>query len=369
MGDNTIRERPVPVGDNTNVLSDSRSPLLPDRREQSDFFVCDIFDAAPKADMASMEHPIFSVSTKPDLKERRYENGQHWVAIKPSSEGLATVHDRDILIYCISQIMAAINDGREVSQVVRFKAYDLLQATNRGTDGRGYQQIRAALSRLHGTRIETNITTNDLEVLDSFSLIDRFRIVQVTREGRMLDLEVKLSDWVFNAIRANEVLTINRDYFRLRKPLERRIYEIARKHCGSQKSWRIGLEKLQNKVGSSSTLKEFRRLIRNIVEQDQMYEHLPDYAIRLEDEKDMVQFTRRGDLGKGKGQGVLPLNGMASVPQLKGDTMQEARGVAPGWDVYFLEQEWRSWIKEPPKFPDKAFLGFCRQWFAKKGRP
>ncbi|MCA9184408.1 MAG: replication initiator protein A [Pirellulaceae bacterium] len=28
------------------------------------------------------------------------------------------------------------------------------------------------------------------------------------------------------------MLTLHRDYFRLRKPLERRVYEIARKHCG-----------------------------------------------------------------------------------------------------------------------------------------
>lgn len=318
--------------------------------------------------MASMEHPIFSVSTKPDHKERRYENGKHWVAIKPSGEGLATVHDRDILIYCISQIMAALNEGREVSQVVRFKAYDLLQATNRGTDGRGYQQLRAALARLRGTTIETNITTADLEVLEGFGLIESYKIVRETREGRMLDLELKLSDWVFNAIRANEVLTIHRDYFRLRKPLERRIYEIARKHCGQQSSWRIGVAKLQNKCGSSSTLKEFRRLIRNIVEQDELHGHLPDYAIRLDDEADMVEFTRRAKAGQGA-QAALPLGGMNTVPPLKPDTFLEAKECAPGWDVYVLENEWRAWIKEPPRYPDKAFLGFCRQWFKKRGRP
>ena len=52
-----------------------RSPLLPDRHPTGDLFVCDIFDAAPKGDMASMEHPIFSLSTKPDLRVRRYEHG------------------------------------------------------------------------------------------------------------------------------------------------------------------------------------------------------------------------------------------------------------------------------------------------------
>ena len=128
------------------------SPLLPDRRRQGDFFVCDIFDAAPKGDMAAMEHPIFSISTKPDKRIRRYENGDIFVEVTPSVKGLATVHDRDILIFCISQIMAALNEGQAVSQVLRFKAYDLLTATNRGTDGRGYEQLRAAFERLSGTR-------------------------------------------------------------------------------------------------------------------------------------------------------------------------------------------------------------------------
>ena len=92
------------VGNNTKA----RSPLLPDRMQQGDFFVCDIFDAAPKGDMASMEHPVFSISTKPDKNIRRYENGDVFVEIVPSVKGLATVYDRDILIFCISQVIASL---------------------------------------------------------------------------------------------------------------------------------------------------------------------------------------------------------------------------------------------------------------------
>jgi len=84
-----------------------RSPLLPDRHPQRDLFVCDILDAMPKADMASMEHPVFSLSTKPGMGIRRYERGESWIQIAPSRHGLATVHDRDVLIYCISQCMAS----------------------------------------------------------------------------------------------------------------------------------------------------------------------------------------------------------------------------------------------------------------------
>jgi hypothetical protein len=71
-----------PVGDNTKA----RSPLLP-IRHQRDFFVCDIFDAAVKGDSASMEHPIFSLSKKPDMKTRRYENGDRWARDPAKLEG------------------------------------------------------------------------------------------------------------------------------------------------------------------------------------------------------------------------------------------------------------------------------------------
>ena len=341
-----------------------RSPLLPDRQEQGDFFVCDIFDATPKADMASMAHPIFSLSTKPDHRIRRYKDasGKNYLEVKPSADGLATIHDRDVLIYCISQIMAALNDGQKVSRSVRLKAYDLLKATNRTTDGRGYDGLRSALVRLQGTQIETNIVTGDTEQLDIFSVIDKARIVRQTRDGRMQEIEIQLSDWVFNAIQAQEVLTLHRNYFRLRKPLERRIYEIARKHCGQKSEWKIGLSALQKKCGSASTTREFKRLVQNIVKQDEDHNHIPDYAVRLVD--DMVLFMNRHT----QNEVVLPAPAAMRV-RLEPDTYQKAKEAAPGWDVYYLEREWREWMTEPPKSPDAAFLGFCRKVFEKRGRP
>ena len=308
-----------------------------------------------------MAHPIFSLSTKPDHRRRRYESGANYLEVKPSAEGLATIHDRDVLIYCISQCIAALNEEREVSPTIRFRAYDLLKATNRGTDGRGYEQLRAALERLQGTMITTNLITGGKEEFDGFGLIDRFRIVRETRDGRMQEVEIRLSDWVFNAIRHREVLTLHRDYFRLRKPLERRIYELARKHCGAKKEWKIGLAKLQAKCGSSSTEKEFRRLVTNIVRQDRQHTHMPDYAVRLED--DMVVFTnRRSD------QTVTAAPALSHV-RLDPEAYHDARQVAPGWDVYVLEQEWREWMTEPPRNPNAAFIGFCKKVFERRGRP
>lgn len=338
------------------------TPLLPDRHPQPDFFLCDIFDAVPKSDVASMEHPIFSLSTKPDRRPRRYEHKGLVVEIKPSTDGLATVHDRDVLIFCISQIIRAINDGREVSQVVRFQAVDLLKATNRMTTGRGYDLLKAALERLAGTRISTNIVTGGQEIFETFGLIERARVVRETRDGRMQEIEVKLSDWVFNAIQAQEVLTLHRNYFRLRKPLERRLYELARKHCGRQKEWKIGIELLQKKCGSGSELWEFKRLLTAIVREDEQHEHMPDYALRFSEDESQVIFTNRNTMP----EKVVEI---ITVPALDPDTYETARALAPGWDVYMIEQEWRTWLTEPPRSPDAAFLGFCRKWYERRGRP
>lgn len=61
----------------------------------------------------------------------------------------------------------------------------------------------------------------------------------------------------------------------------------------------------------------------------------------------------------------------SSVIRLSTETYEKAKKVAPGWDVYALEHDWREWIKdkEKPKDPDAAFIGFCKQRFQKKGRP
>jgi len=146
----------------------NRSPLLPDRYPIQDFFIYDVTDAIPKDDMGSMEHPIFSLSTKPDRTVRQYEHNGVQITDTPSVLGLATIHDKDILIYCISQLVAKMNEGEQLHRTLHLRAYDLLVSTNRNTDGRGYEQLEAALDRLSGTRIKTNIRTNEERIKEGF---------------------------------------------------------------------------------------------------------------------------------------------------------------------------------------------------------
>ncbi len=87
-------------------------------------------------------------------------------------------------------------------------------------------------------------------------MIDRWKIVEAGKDERMIAIEITLSEWLYNAIKGKDVLTISRDYFRLRKGLERRLYELARKHCGRQPKWKISLELLRKKTGSTAPLKK-----------------------------------------------------------------------------------------------------------------
>jgi len=89
--------------------------LLPDRHRQGDFFLCGILDTIPKDNMATMEHPIFSLSTRPDRRNLRYAYNDVEIEVTPSVKGLARIHDKDIPIYCISQLMA-LNAGKTVSR-------------------------------------------------------------------------------------------------------------------------------------------------------------------------------------------------------------------------------------------------------------
>lgn len=313
-----------------------------------DFFVCDIFDASPKGDLGSMEHPMFSLSTRPDRTIRTYDHKGTQVTVTPSVRGRATIHDKDILIYCISQLMAAVNAGREISRKLTLTAHDLLLATRRDTGGDSYTRLREAFERLAGTRITTNIVTGEEETTSGFGLIEAWEIVRKTRGGRMVSVTVTLSEWLFRAVQGKSVLTLSRDYFTLRKPLERRVYELARKHCGNQREWRVSVATLHAKAGSDAPLRVFRAAIRRMI----VDANLPDYDL-AEETGDIIRVTR-----------ARLIEDVPGLPAFDADTIDAARAMAPGWDIYALEAEWRAfWVasgRQKLARPDKAFLGWLR---------
>ena len=328
-----------------------------------DLFLCDFFDAMPKGDLASLEHPLFSLSTRPDRRVLSYTHNDVEISITPSVKGRATIHDKDIVIFCISQLMAGLNAGRKMSRRLTLTAHDLLVTTRRETSGDAYRRLRDAFERLAGTRITTNIATGDTETITGFGLIDSWEIVRKTRGGRMVSVAVTLSEWLFRAICARSVLTLNRDYFSLRKPLERRIYELARKHCGRQGAWTVSVDTLLKKSGSASPRRVFRAMMREMIASD----HLPDYHLQ-EIEGDKIRVSLRETvIEREAASRARVAAGMG--PVLPPEALEAARALAPGHDVYALEAQWRDYWERSGRpvlrAPQGAFLGFVKTAVAK----
>jgi plasmid replication initiation protein len=278
--------------------------------EQGELFLCEIANWPVKDDVASMEFPLFSLAKQKDTQTREYRRGNKVVRIIPSSVGAATVFDKDLLLYIASQIVEARNQSRPVSRNVQIDSIDFLLGTDRGDGGGAFERIIDMLRRLRGTTIETNIPTGFDKVTqtEGFSMIDHFKVLssktrvmintdkktgkqeQVEVE-KVLSFSVTVSEWLYNGLLNFEVLTLDRGYFKLSRSIDRRLYEIARKHCGDQPMWKINIDLLAEKIGT--TRERFK--VRDELRQTIVADELPQYKIALDPKTspdDVVFYTR-----------------------------------------------------------------------------
>ncbi|GBQ51646.1 replication initiator protein A (plasmid) [Komagataeibacter sucrofermentans] len=249
---------------------------------EADLFVDSLIGAPLKDDRALMEYPFFSIQKQPRMEPLVYDDGKIQITIEPGPKGLATIWDKDILLYVVSLINERIERGMTVDHTVRFAAHDLLRVTGRGTGKRSYDLLLDALHRLRSTNIMTTIESADERDRRGFGWIETWRVVErKTSTGRkiMAAIEITLNDWMFRAlVKERRVLTINPTYFSLDSGLGRRIYEIGRKHLGNQEIWKIGLDKLAKKIGTTRELRFFKRDLLKIIGDDV----IPDYRLSLE---------------------------------------------------------------------------------------
>lgn len=234
--------------------------------------------------MNLMEFPFFSVSKIPVHEVRTYDDGNVRIEVKPGHAGLATIWDKDILIYVASQINRMLNDGIEVSQKVKFHAHDFFISCGRSAGGRAYEDLVASLDRLQSTSVRTNISfkkTGDIQ-RSFFSWIKSGRMTERRLPNGKTTLgmvEVEIDDWVWRQIvEDRSILQIDQSYFDLTSGIARRVYELARKHCGNKATWSIGLDKLASKIGySPEDSRNFKRFLTTVVESND----LPEYTIHI----------------------------------------------------------------------------------------
>lgn len=361
------------VGDSRNFVAWVRrivlaermnaSALKPIRYPQGDLFVCELTDVILKDDMASMEYPFYSISKKPDRKAQRFVHGDKWMEVRPSAKGKPTIYDKDLIIYVISQIAAATNKGDTTPRKIEVDPYMFLVFTQRGTGGRDYDAVCDMIERLDGTRFRTNVKTGSIQTDTWFGMLESVELKSNEQTGKLLSLTITVSEWLANAIETRDLLTLNADYFRLRRPLERRLYEVARKRAGQQAGGaKIRLKDLQKLCGSNANIREFRRMIGEIIRDHGDRNQFPDYALSLAD--DIVSFTpKEGLLRRLQPPATRSLD-------LKPFTHEDARSVLKGWCPAEAETNWRAWVAAEEisvKDPDAHYLAFCRRYAEKRG--
>lgn len=272
------------------VKAEAEEKVLSATAIMNDYFVGDLQGFSFKDDAATMEAPIFALSAQEEQKIWKWTSadGKKKVEVAASAYGRATIFDKDVLIFAASQLMAAINRGDKPFRKIRFKAKDYFNATKRNGGGEEYARFKASLDRLSGTRIKTNINTTNIKKAEGFGIIDNWKIIEQDGSERMVSVEITLSEWLYGMIIEKDILTINEEYFLLRKPLERRLYEIARKHLGVQKEWKISLDVLKEKCGSIRDKRNFKVDIKKACTSDT----IPDYRLSLDD-NEIILFVKK----------------------------------------------------------------------------
>lgn len=230
-----------------------------------------------RGERSLMAFPFFALSKGKWIKPLAYKTDKVSIEIIPTAKGVATIYDKEIVLYIASLMVRKLEAGEEVSQDFYFTAHDLFCVTGNNPSARSYARLSQALERLQGTQIKTDIETGGEGEEGYFSWLSEARLyysksVDKPGERRLKAVRVRLCDWLFRAIlRDRQVLDYAAGYFQL-GPVERRLYEIARSGCVDG-AYELSLDDLRLQLGYQNTLAHFRHILKAIVEADV----IPDY--------------------------------------------------------------------------------------------
>lgn len=217
-----------------------------------------------KSDLNTIEAPIFSLQKNIDKDQFRWTKGELEVVVTPNKYGRATIWDKDIILYLLGQVAATINRGLIPSRTIRTSQRDILLASKRNDGGGSYKLLKAALRRLRNTSIETNMMVGEFREREEFSLIQGWKTIRCQDGNKTTYIEITLSEWLYQSALSIDLLTYDQEYFGITKALERRLYEIFRRHLGKSSAWKIGEQKLFHKVGGRGNIRRFRSDLKSL---------------------------------------------------------------------------------------------------------
>ncbi|MEM9839709.1 MAG: replication initiator protein A [Pseudomonadota bacterium] len=344
-----------------------------------------------KGERSVMAFPFFALSKGRRMQPITYADDYVSIEVRPSQTGVATIYDKEILLYIASLLVSQMKRQETPSQEYSFTAHDFIRVIGGNRSARSYQRIHGALERLQGTQIKTNIEAGGEGEDGFFSWVSEAKMSYTKNADgskRLSRVKVRLCDWLYRAIiKDQKILTYDSTYFQL-SPIERRLYELARVHCGQQRFFHIGLAKLQKKVGSEDRPAKFKAALREVENR----QPIPEYDLFVVDDphsdgarmitsagfgaqvskrNPMVLFRPKGRQRPKRRQVVIEAPAPAQIASpistadpadldVSSHALEQAGRMFPGYDKYAVLDEWKRWAatKEAPRRPDAAFLAF-----------
>ena len=210
--------------------------------------------------------PLFRLSDSADDSAVTYapESGGRWRVLPNPGDRVPGTFDQDVYVELLHRYHEANcpDDG-----VVTFTLHAFLRSIGRRVDGRTYEQLRAALSRLERTTLESvgiyfdAATATRLDgrfsILSSISIERRrstdreqlalFPALSASEPG---DARVTIGTAIRSNISAGHTVTLSAQrYLNLSSPVARRLYrllEVARED--GTVTWRIALDQLAEQL-------------------------------------------------------------------------------------------------------------------------
>ncbi len=233
-----------------------------------------------RGERSIMDYPFFVLSKNAHLEPIEYKHDQVTIQIRPSATGVATMWDKEILLYVASLVAQAIADGQISDEDVTFSAHDFFRITGvERPSVRDYRRFGEALERLQGTQIKTNIETGSKIDRGWFSWLSEAQVEyekMANGDEVLRYVRVRPCNWLYRAIKRDQrIYHYHHDYFRL-GAIERRLYEIAHCYCEAGPI-DINLEELHHKIGSMGPMKRLKQLLKSIEAENR----LPEYDVSL----------------------------------------------------------------------------------------
>lgn len=239
-----------------------------------------------------MEVPFLALSKnrrEPIIYEKR--DGTNMMRVKVSRHTghfLASIYDWDIVLFVAGKMQEILNKGSDIPpRTMIIPRHELLKSLKKHDGKKQEVDLRAALSRLQLTGIETTIRNEDGRYDAGFGFLESW---SYTKREDIREIRITLSEWLYDGICAkSSLLLVDPDYFSLTSGLKKFLYRTARKHVGGHgNTWEFSLETLYEKSGSEREFRKFKSDLKNAV----LKNDIPGYCLKWvnKDRKVFVSF-------------------------------------------------------------------------------